>query len=197
MLKTEIIQAELGWSFEILQHISPYFQPLIPLLTALRQRIITPMNYVNNTFYSCAITHDDMCEALVEALCKIDDQCWKRWPAPTSAALDSEPSGGPQFPSEVELEPLSEVESGSASSYSGPGSSELSDASQSRRMPRPPPMRQISRSGFATTSSSRWKLSDDADYDSGYWTAKCPRHTPPPCPCKHSPICDYRTLTQI
>ncbi|KIJ07661.1 hypothetical protein PAXINDRAFT_158357 [Paxillus involutus ATCC 200175] len=40
LLKTITIQSEVGWEANIIMHISPYFQPLIPLLNLLREKII-------------------------------------------------------------------------------------------------------------------------------------------------------------
>ena len=45
IVKTTTIQSNVSWSVEILPHISPYFQPLIPLLNMLREKIIIPMNF--------------------------------------------------------------------------------------------------------------------------------------------------------
>ncbi|KAL4063494.1 hypothetical protein J3A83DRAFT_4192948 [Scleroderma citrinum] len=40
LLKTITIQSQLGWLANILEHISPYFCPLIPLFEVLHQKII-------------------------------------------------------------------------------------------------------------------------------------------------------------
>lgn len=45
IMKMTTIQSNIGWSVEILPHISPYFQLLIPLLNMLREKIIIPMNF--------------------------------------------------------------------------------------------------------------------------------------------------------
>ncbi|KAF8548219.1 hypothetical protein OG21DRAFT_1489572 [Imleria badia] len=79
LLKTITIQSQLGWSFNILRHISLYFRPLIPLLNTLREKIILLMQFNNNSFESGSlITHNKMKKALLKALCNINDQSWTR-----------------------------------------------------------------------------------------------------------------------
>ena len=47
VLKTITIQADLTWKSLILQHISTYFEPIIKLLTRLRDAIVSPL-YMNH-----------------------------------------------------------------------------------------------------------------------------------------------------
>ena len=97
LLKTIMIQSQFGWSFNILRHISPYFQPLIPLLNTLRERIILPIDFKDNSFHTGGpIMHDKISKALIEALCDINDEGWVRT-QPTNnldpqAAINAEPS---------------------------------------------------------------------------------------------------------
>ncbi|KAI6111917.1 hypothetical protein EV401DRAFT_1890587 [Pisolithus croceorrhizus] len=71
LLKTTTIQSKMGWSYNIIKHISPYFQPLVPLLNISQERIVPPMDFVDNSFCSNSpITHDEMSQAL----CSLDDQ---------------------------------------------------------------------------------------------------------------------------
>ncbi|KIK92702.1 hypothetical protein PAXRUDRAFT_558645 [Paxillus rubicundulus Ve08.2h10] len=82
LLKTITNQSEVGWEANIIMHISPYFQPLIPLLDLLREKIALPMS-------SDHITHDTMLHALVDTLRKLKDEHWvsRNNPEP----LNSEP----------------------------------------------------------------------------------------------------------
>lgn len=78
LLKTITIQSNIGWTTNILKHISPYFQPLIPLLNVLRERIVVPMANVNDSFSSCEepITSDDMVNHILKALGELPAWCW-------------------------------------------------------------------------------------------------------------------------
>ncbi|KAL4063630.1 hypothetical protein V8B97DRAFT_1876512 [Scleroderma yunnanense] len=77
LLKTITIQSQLGWLANILEHISPYFCPLIPLFEVLHQKIIKlpiilPMTVVNHLFNSSnPITHDYMIRCLLSALSEL------------------------------------------------------------------------------------------------------------------------------
>ena len=52
VLKSVIIQSDLTWFPMIVDHISPYFEPLLPLITHLCQDIISPM-YTNKDGNFC------------------------------------------------------------------------------------------------------------------------------------------------
>ena len=97
LLKTVTIQSQLGWLSNILHHISPYFQPLVPLLTTLQEWIILPMDFKNNMFCTGSpITHDKMSRVLIQALCDINNKAWAQT-QPTNqpnpqAAIDPSPS---------------------------------------------------------------------------------------------------------
>jgi hypothetical protein len=100
LLKTVTIQSQFGWSFNILRHISPYFQPLIPLLNTLWEQIILSINFKNNSFHAGGpITHDKMSKALVEALHGIDDEGWVR----------TQPTNNPDPQVAIDSDPLSET----------------------------------------------------------------------------------------
>ncbi|KAI5986625.1 hypothetical protein EDD15DRAFT_2373072 [Pisolithus albus] len=159
LLKTTTIQSKMGWSYNIIQHISPYFRPLVPLLNVLRERIVLPMDFVDDSFRSDGpITHDEMSQALLQALCSLDDQFWVPHASPAHA---KEPA---DYNSDHDVRSIaSEPDE----------SSELSDASQSAHMPRilrPLPIRQSSGPGFSSSASSssiyRRQLSNDADSES-------------------------------
>ena len=49
LLKTITIQSNVGWVANILKYISPYFQPLIPLLNVLREKIVMPMMVIDDS----------------------------------------------------------------------------------------------------------------------------------------------------
>ncbi|KAI6101840.1 hypothetical protein F5141DRAFT_1065808 [Pisolithus sp. B1] len=123
LLKMTTIQSKIGWSYNIIQYISPYFQPLVPLLNILQERIVLPMDFIDNSFRSNnPITHDEMSQALLQALCSLDN---KFWVPHTSPAHSKEPAN---------CNSDHEVRSGSLSDASGSiasepdGSLELLDA---------------------------------------------------------------------
>ena len=81
LLKTITIQSQLGWSANILPHISPYFQPLIPLLNTLHEAIVLPMDFLHNQFStSHLITQDAVLKALLDALCTLEADSWHHRP---------------------------------------------------------------------------------------------------------------------
>ncbi|KAI9569834.1 hypothetical protein HD554DRAFT_2037832 [Boletus coccyginus] len=91
--KTSTIQSNFGWGSDILPNISPYFRPLIPLLNKLRAKIILPMDFVDGRFLMRGdeITHDVMVDALLEALCALDDNGWAQVtppPKPSNEQLE-------------------------------------------------------------------------------------------------------------
>ena len=163
LLKTITIQSQLGWSRNILPHISPYFQPLVSLLETLREMIILPMEFKDNSYQSGSpITHDKMIKVFLKTLCDIDDQCWVRRMQPNKDPLpvrDAEPQTRSDAPSDASEPECSESD----------GSSE--DANHAihatPRMPRPSSIRPVSGPGFTSSTSSggtRRQLSDDGDY---------------------------------
>ncbi|KAI5984240.1 hypothetical protein EDC04DRAFT_2914418 [Pisolithus marmoratus] len=162
--KTITIQSQFGWSFKILQHISPYFQPLIPLLNVLQEKIIMLIAFTNDSFYSSShITHDEMCQALIAALCEIDDQCWV---SRTPQVSESQPGFDSQF----------EVRSESSPDLSS--DSELGESLDlvTPQLPCPPTIHRVSRPGFTSTNSSgtrRWFSSVKGHSDSAEsWATK-------------------------
>ncbi|KAI6026898.1 hypothetical protein PISMIDRAFT_109226 [Pisolithus microcarpus 441] len=154
LLKLITIQSKFGWSFNILQHVSPYFWPLIPLLNVLQEKIIMPIAFINDLFYSSShITHDEMCQALIGALCEIDDQYWV---SRTSWTNESQPAFNSQ----------SEVGSESLLNLSSDSKLGKSPELVTPQLPCPPTIRRVSRPGFASTNSSgtrRW-LSNDTGH---------------------------------
>lgn len=97
--KTATVQSDATWIPSVVKHISPYFQPIIPLLNNLRQDIICPLKSDNNCKFTHTVpfTHDTVIKHLVSALCELPDDCWT--PRPT---LDSH--NDPTIPAEPEEE---------------------------------------------------------------------------------------------
>ncbi|KIJ63916.1 hypothetical protein HYDPIDRAFT_168311 [Hydnomerulius pinastri MD-312] len=180
LLKMITIQSEVGWEANIIMHISPYFQPLIPLLNLLREKIVLPMRAPNRSFHSDHITHNTMLHALVGALCELEDEHWvsRNNPKSLNSELECNKShlatersktratalaghskdldsgrGGARTHSDsntTSSEPLSE--DSEVSTYSV-GESHL-EPPTTPRLPRPPVIRQVSRPGFSASSSA-------------------------------------------
>ena len=84
VLKTITIQSNLTWLPMILAHLSPFFQPLVPLLTRLREDIILPM-YTNDKGDFCCkkpLSHKILIDAVIESLLSLDDDAWKPYSCP-------------------------------------------------------------------------------------------------------------------
>lgn len=78
ILKTITIQSDLTWFPLVVDHISPYFRPLIPLLNDLRDTIIQPM-YINAEGSFCRRTvfdHDMIIRYIVIALSSLGPEAW-------------------------------------------------------------------------------------------------------------------------
>ena len=62
----------------IVDHISPYFKPLLLLLSWLHQEIVVPM-YTNKDGNFCrakSLTHHILIDAIVDTLLNLDDDAW-------------------------------------------------------------------------------------------------------------------------
>ena len=78
VLKSVIIQSDLTWFPMIIDHISTYFKPLLPLLTRLHQDIVSPM-YTNEDGRFCRtkpLTHHILIDAIIDTLLNLDDGAW-------------------------------------------------------------------------------------------------------------------------
>ena len=148
LLKTIMIQSRLGWSANILLHLSPYFQPLIPFLNTLCEAIVLPMDFLHNQFStSHLITHNAILKALLDALCTLEADSWHHRPRPKDAkgerdCNDSTPSGKPGLGRPGSQSDGSDEETGDWQGYTTP------------HISRPPAICQTSRPGFASSSSS-------------------------------------------
>ncbi|KAG9309134.1 hypothetical protein JVU11DRAFT_10841 [Chiua virens] len=78
VMKTIFIQSDLTWVPYIVEHISPYFQPLVPLLTRLRTEIILPLaSDERGSFYrKTCCDHDTFIKHIVTALSELPPECW-------------------------------------------------------------------------------------------------------------------------
>ena len=88
VLKSIIIQSDLTWFLMIVDHISSYFEPLLPLLTRLHQDIISLMYTTKDERFYCAkpLTHDVLIGAIIDALLNLNDGTW--------APYNNQDSGG-------------------------------------------------------------------------------------------------------
>ena len=79
VLKTITIQSDLTWLPMILARLSPYFQPLIPLLTRLREDVILPMHTDSkgNFCRKKPLTHKVLIDAVIDSLLALDDDAWR------------------------------------------------------------------------------------------------------------------------
>jgi hypothetical protein len=182
LMKTITIQSQVGWSFKILRHISPYFQPLIPLLNTLRNRIILPIAFEDDSFQTDnPITHDEMKELLVKALCELDDE---HWVCRTSSHLNRNPllpdtGATSQINAESPSDTLNQCASDSTPEL---GAIQYTAGRTAPRMLRPTSYREVSGPGFASSNSSggtRRQLSDDEYVDSDPRATKRARPAPP------------------
>ena len=78
VLKSITIQSELTWFPMIVDHISPYFKPLLPLLTRLRQEIVVLMYTNKDGNFCCAksLTHRILIDAIMDTLLNLNDDAW-------------------------------------------------------------------------------------------------------------------------
>lgn len=76
-IKVTTIQSSFGWSGLMLPHISPYFQPVIPLLEAIRKKLILPIRVRGDKVKgNRKFTHDDFIDEIVVVLAKLPNQYW-------------------------------------------------------------------------------------------------------------------------
>ncbi|KAI5985786.1 hypothetical protein EDD15DRAFT_2373882 [Pisolithus albus] len=70
VLKTITIQSDITWTPFILQHVSKYFKPIIPLLTQLHDAVIIPLFFDNhsNVTHRKPFTHDMFITNIIEML---------------------------------------------------------------------------------------------------------------------------------
>lgn len=185
--KTTTVQSNIGWSVEILPHISPYFQPLIPLLNTLCEKIIIPMNFSDGRRAGeVLITHDVMLNALLETLCGLEDGSWNKILPPSE-------SSDPQ-----ESIPALPPAASSGSSWDSESTNLPSPTQTDQHPPLSscvschPPICAISGSSFSpaqsssSASSSRRRLSSTEPDPSGHIAKRLQLAPRPPCtpPCK-------------
>ena len=181
LLKTITIQSNIGWTTNILKHISPYFQPLIPLLNVLRERIVIPMANVNDSFSSCEepITSDDMVNHILKVLGELPAWCWvacdppykdesqRPTPAMSSASVPPVDSA------------LQSSNSENAANSSSEDTSSCSEYTGTRRMSRPSAIRRVTGPGFTSlidsSGSRRQPPESDAEYIESNPCQKHPR----------------------
>ena len=79
ILKTITIQSDLTWLPMIVAHVSPYFQPLIPLLARLRSDLILPMYTDEKGSFrrKNLLTHEVLIDSIIDALLALSDDAWK------------------------------------------------------------------------------------------------------------------------
>ena len=78
ILKTITMQSDLTWKPFILQHISTYFEPIIDLLTRLRDAIIVPLSTDDhgNVRRSQSFTHDMFIANIIQTLSYLNADAW-------------------------------------------------------------------------------------------------------------------------
>lgn len=78
VLKTITIQSNLTWQPYILRHISEYFEPIIPLLTRLREDIVVPLFADNEgkVHRRVDLTYDMFINAIIETLSDLSPEAW-------------------------------------------------------------------------------------------------------------------------
>ncbi|KIM57137.1 hypothetical protein SCLCIDRAFT_29083 [Scleroderma citrinum Foug A] len=93
VLKTITIQSDLTWQPFILQHISMYFQPIIPLLTRLQKGVILPLSTDNDGNVHCKVdfTHDMFISTIIETLLDLGPGAWTPVDQEGGNGDDSEP----------------------------------------------------------------------------------------------------------
>ena len=182
LLKTITIQSQLGLWANILKHISPYFQPLIPVFEMLYKRIILPMTVVSHSFNSGnPIAHDYMIKCLLSILSELPDMFWVARDPPndeghgdanlrqnsmtTSHITDQHQDSSSQPQSDLELS-LMDSSHRHSTSKSNTNSSKQPEC---MHMHRPESIRKTSGPGFVSSSTSssgiRRQLSEsDVEY---------------------------------
>jgi len=78
VLKMITIQSNLTWKPSILQHVSTYFEPIIDLLTRLRNAIIVPLSTDDYSNISCnkSFTHDMFIANIMQTLSHLNADAW-------------------------------------------------------------------------------------------------------------------------
>ncbi|KAF8546168.1 hypothetical protein OG21DRAFT_1528007, partial [Imleria badia] len=78
ILKTITIQSDLTWIPHIVQHIHPFFEPVIPLLELLRVEIILPLatDKEGNFYRKTSCSHDTFIKHIVTTLSKLGPEHW-------------------------------------------------------------------------------------------------------------------------
>lgn len=78
LVKTFTIQSEFGWTAIILPNISPYFRPLVPLLSDLREKMILPLRVKDGVVQTPQdFTHREFIIRMVKTLALLSDNSWK------------------------------------------------------------------------------------------------------------------------
>ncbi|KAI6035751.1 hypothetical protein EDC04DRAFT_2604841 [Pisolithus marmoratus] len=78
VLKTITIQLDITWKPFILDHILPYFKPVIGLLSCLHDAVIVPLffNDCGNISHRAAFTHDMFVANIIETLSHLGPDAW-------------------------------------------------------------------------------------------------------------------------
>ena len=159
LLKTIMIQSNVGWVANILKHISPYFRPLIPLLDVLREKIVMPMMVVDDSLLPGGepITSNVMVNCIIKALSELPAWCWvtRDPPDKDECTVDQRPT--PATSSSASVPPLDNVSSPNSESAAHSSEEDTSSCSESAgtgRMLRPSAIRQVTGPGFTTLATS-------------------------------------------
>ncbi|KAF8838470.1 hypothetical protein BDN67DRAFT_1013052 [Paxillus ammoniavirescens] len=78
VLKMIVIQSDLTCVPLVINHISPYFKPIIPLLTSLQKEIILPLASNDNGGFlrKTSFNHDTIIELIITTLSNLPDDTW-------------------------------------------------------------------------------------------------------------------------
>jgi len=78
VLKTITIPLNLTWKPSILQYVSTYFEPIIDLLTCLRDAIIVPLSTDDHSNISCnkSFTHNMFIANIIQTLSHLNADAW-------------------------------------------------------------------------------------------------------------------------
>ncbi|KAF8547632.1 hypothetical protein OG21DRAFT_1490051 [Imleria badia] len=99
VLKTIMIQSNLTWHPSVLNHISPYFHPIIPLLEDLQREIVVPMHMdVEGRFrHEGTFNHATLIQCIIMTLCNLPSDTW----VPYELGKDSQTNQAKQCQLEV------------------------------------------------------------------------------------------------
>ncbi|KAF8440257.1 hypothetical protein L210DRAFT_802559, partial [Boletus edulis BED1] len=76
-LKVVTIQSDFGWTMLMITYISPYFQPLIPLLEKICKELILPIKLQGGALQANRdFTHDDFIDGIAMVLAELPDKYW-------------------------------------------------------------------------------------------------------------------------